>query len=355
MVINILFICITNATFCMENVNVYDLLLLEQRKEQDCVHSVQAEEYNQNNLLFHLPKDVSDQIFSYCLVPKDQWAALEDNIKNFMRLRLICKNFNRCLTDETIGNFCKSYLPRIKDCLLWRLSMDDTYNCSCVTGEKGNCPALILISAGAIIFDTTDQLYDAVIHKNVLRVAALLKHYTNPNLKYYGAPIFFFAKTVEVAQLFIDNGADIHAVDDYGANVLWTIALDRKYSSQLMELYLKHGVDAKKLQYNACLLHELTSSHHFRTIEQVEDFLQKGKLLLGVMADMVNTLDDCLKTVIDRAQKSSQECPEFNAYEKLIALFREFGGKSACELQQPLCTPKKPSKSKRKLENCIIS
>jgi len=304
-----------------------------------------AEKYNDTVcLLTHLPNEKLIDIFSFCLADDvDQVKSLEKSIKSFMRINMVCRNFNRLLTFETVGKLCKNYALDDKNYAL-RSLMRRT---SAPDYKKSRLPMLILICAHASTTNKVNSystlLSTAVIEDDVPFVTTLFKHHVDPNeiLFCTSNPTFFSVKTMKMAQLFIDNGVKIHSTNSNATNVLWAM-VNHEYPSELMEFYLMHHVDATKLTpySNSCLLHALGKStfRYYRTMN-LDDFLRKATLLLNAIPNMVNKLDRYGNTPLDNAQKSLEKSKKYNdfpeAFEKLIALYRKHGCLAGKELPQP--------------------
>ena len=316
------------------------------------------------------------------------------SIQNFKRLGIICKKFNTLLTTpETIGNLCKHYTQNAKDQFLQ--SVSHSY-------ESKFPYALIIVYAGAnhnsglntsqLLFNPAIKhndtqfittllkhganpdigLVEAIMQNNTQCITTLLKHGANPNIgdddnkpgfyyykpkgsMYYDYPAFFHIKTPEIAQIFIDNGVNVNVHGYNGStgktgNVLWYILGD-DYPSELMKLYIKHGVDAKKLLHpapnpwgysdgfdpnNSCLLHELanrtgiSSKWDILNIKNVDNFLKKGNYS-SCNPDMINRINALRYT--PSIWLKEFHCAKLNinwgstcvALERLIALFKERG------------------------------
>ena len=121
--------------------------------------SLLAEQHNQNNALFLLPKEILDHIFSYChiqgaLSPESQVKSLEKSIETFLHLSATCKNFNKLLTLEIIGSLCKNYALDDKNEALENLlrSMNNP------NYRTKRLPGLILAYAGADLNTTEINL-----------------------------------------------------------------------------------------------------------------------------------------------------------------------------------------------------
>ena len=108
--------------------------------------TLDAEEYNDSECPFtSLPNEKLFEIFSHCH-SYDGYSMPKENIQNFMKLSMVCKNFNRLLTVETIGDFCKDYLQVFKNAHLQALIRRIDRHCNYLPISK---PAVILVHAGA--------------------------------------------------------------------------------------------------------------------------------------------------------------------------------------------------------------
>jgi len=308
-----------------------------------------AEQFNQNNPLFLLPRETLDHILSYCQAEdKDQVKSLEKSIKTFLQLSRVCKNFNTLLTFETIGKLCKNYELVDKNNVLKKL-LETINNFTYKT--KRPC-ALVLVYAGADV-NTQVSISDcllgtATIYSDEQMIEILFKHNADPNVKSCANnPLIFYVTTIKTAQMFIDNGVDIHATSSYiGTNILWNILYDsgfHHYPSELVELYLKYQVNATQLNSddNSCLLHKHAGSSYSKFIKDTDNFLKKGTLLLNAMPKkMINALNKQGQTPVDIALASLEEVKRYKctksttAYEQLIVLYRAYGGLTAQELRE---------------------
>ncbi len=301
-----------------------------------------AEKYNNNecSLTSLFDKRLLD-IFSFChSYYKNSTLCLHESIKNFMKTSMVCKKINRLLTPETIGHLCETHHQVHKDSFLQKL----------IAGFLHSIPATILVCAGA----NPNQMYvgqyvlEQAMRKNDKRlITTLLKHGANPHIftcdKYYSMPVFFYAKTVEIAQMFIDKGIDVDATDkNEKLNVLWYI-LNYDYPSDVLKLYLEHEVDATLIcssnhWSNGCLLHALANRFCYGK-GRMNEFLKKSRLLLNVIPHMVNTLNSSGKTPLDVAHQEFKRFIQppteyYEAIEDLEASFRALGGLTVQELTE---------------------
>jgi len=309
------------------------LSLAEKEYAIDHKQASLAETYNDTVcLLTSLPNEKLIDIFSFCLVDNvNKVKSLEKSIKGFMQMNTVCRNFNRLLTFETIGEFCESYAQENKDQALINLKKE------LKKIDNNRLRILILLHAGANVNTNEGDyliLYSTLENNSGLN-KILFRYHANPNAKIRGmGPVFFFAETIAMAHTFINsNNFNIHAFSDYReTNVLWKMTQD-DYPSELMRLYLAYGVDAKKLDlyYGSCLLHELAKQE---VEKNTDNFLKKADLLLTAIPDMINSLDRWGQTPIDIAQVSLKTSRNPKVLEQLITLFRNNRGLTAQELKK---------------------
>ncbi len=323
------------------------------QSEHTLSHDMQAwkaKQFNDKNGFFS--PEILTSIFSYSLIEDEhQLKSLEKSIKNFMDLRPVCKNFKNSLTHKAIGQLCKAYAQQDKNMLLkkvYRIKRRQPYTA-------------VLIHAGAdATIENNFLLKKAVLDNNEQFISTLLEHHADAYMTINNAgPIFSHARKIKIAKLFINNHVDIHKTwksNGSISNVLWHIITDEwfKYPSDLMLFYIEQGVDAKLCNKNGySLLHAFAASDYRRN---TDDFLEKGKILLDALPDMINTLSKNEDTPIDTAQnilktlkKQSRFEKQCDALTQLIALYKEHGGLSAQELKQ-----KENHYNALKKENCTV-
>ena len=307
--------------------------------------TLDTEKYNDNEcFLIELPSELLP-----CIQP------LMDTIKFFMKLRITCKKFNELLTREKIANRCKEYDLTHKNGTFGILIHQWNYN---IKDTIIPISIQILVHAGANSpYLIQRALIQAIYRDNEELIITLLKHGANPNetVGYNSKhPIFFEAMTIKTAQILIDNDANLHATDMYKLNVLHHLLFYPK-SLELMKFYLQHNADATHLAFNnKCMLHRLGGMIFmgYPQDRNVENILEKGKFLLTVIPHMINALNNDGKTPLDVAQyefdeeiktinkscytKNKPEHKEVASkdFEKIVELFRSYGGLTAQELAQ---------------------
>jgi len=344
-------------SFCLA-VNVLSMeLVINMKSDRDkqAWKSNKHIEYAQDmniNPMQSIKIDMLSNVFSYCLIQdKNQLKSFEESIKSFMNLRTVCKNFKESLTYKAIGELCETYAQQDKNILLkkvYRIKRMQPYTS-------------LLIHAGAdIAIENNYLLKKAVLENNAQFVSTLLEQHAYPYTQINKAgPIFSHARTKKIAKIFINNNVNINTTwKSHGStsNVLWHIITDEwfKYPSDIMAFYIEQGVDAKLCNKNDyCLLHEFAASDYRRN---TDDFLEKGKLLLKAIPEMINTLSKNGDTPVDIAQnvlktlkKQSRFEKQCDALKQLIALYKEHGGISAQELKQ-----KENLHNAREKQNCAV-
>ena len=371
--------------------------------EEDYVQLALRAEKNDHNSysLASLPDETLMQIFSYCISNhKYSYAdynknilkpSLANDIKKFMQLSTMCTKFNRLLTIQTISDFCKVYdredkLKVLKSLLdEMRQNRDDLVRLSgeiCRwNGDKAKTlrhinyykktirspfyPALVIVRAdperdihGSKLVNTLSFSFSlleaATIIDDEKLVETLLSYEAEPWGFLLNSPIFFLAKTVEVAQKFIDyykssDSYSIHKTDHSKCNVLWR-TLDSGYPVEVMKLYIENEISSvHRDKTNECLLHRLVCK--FYEDRNDGNFLKKVTLLLNTIPKMVNTLNFSKKTPLDVAQQTCEEILKhavslykkeseiseekkliLQEFEKLTTLLREHGCLTAQEV-----------------------
>jgi hypothetical protein len=265
-----------------------------------------------------------------------QVKELKDTVKSFMQLSATCTLCNWLFTSAMIGNLCKNYDQKIKNQVFGGLVKKT------LTLHYDRLPISILVCAGADVkagYDSTLLLSKAVLCNDVKLVKTLLNHGTNPDsindIDFPAIPnkepIFFQAKTEEMARAFIEGKVNVHMNSSWKVNVLWKV-IGHEYPSELLELYLVRGADPKKLRSDdTCLWHRIA----WLGLNGDDNFLKKVSILLDVIPDMVNALDRDDDTPLDVAQRNVRR-KEYDrlANEQCIALLRKNGALTVHELRQ---------------------
>ncbi len=324
-----------------------------QGMEEDWQRFIQnAQRYDSNdsdNQLLSLPIEMLGKIVSHHFDNQD----LYPDLKLFMKLSTVCKHFNRLLTVETIANCCKNYEQHRRDWVLNDVFSDERFKY-----VAKRLPLLILVCAGAD--DYKGEMFSTCLQKNDLELVEMVfKYYPSQNKRKALGPSFYRVKTVEMAQLFVDNdcfdiyGGGFHP--DGKLNLLWKM-VDSAYSLELMEFCVKHTDYIKKLApcgvgytaSNFCLLHAIALEYQSGWItnqNDIDTFLKKAKFLLSMIPDMINATGAKNETPLDVAYASLEDLKEtvrkgyeskekVLAFEQLIALFREHGALTAQQLEE---------------------
>jgi len=280
--------------------------------------------------------------------------SLENNIKFFMKLSSTCEKFNRLLTVEEIGKRCKDYSSNDKNKILLNMLL--------FIQSKERLPIFILICAGVDVNCEKMSLLKSAVKQGDTQLAQLLfQHNADPNtvidvsqpdlLMLNAIPVFFLIKTMEMVQIFIAHGCDIHKGDIYGGSVLWYI-MDNSYPADLMKFYLTQKVDTKALSNvdkekpwrRKSLLHRFAETPYSGTFKDISNFLEKAKLLLDTLPEQVNTADKQGLTPLDIIEESLKRFKRRNsrlenkvakiAFKVLKELFFEYNGMTADLLER---------------------
>lgn len=345
--------------------------------------AVRAEEKIHNSYsLTDLPKETLMQIFSYCISDEKFThydcdleiydSSLKRDIKKFMQLSIMCARFNKLLTLETIGNFCKTYSKKYKHDIAIRLLKDisayidylDPIRDININNRSKKCverikyhkeriksllvPALIAVYAD--VYESPLVVHTSYSNSSLCKAALLIDDakllttlIKNCHLNqacatlsgsYPETPPSFFAKTVEMAQVIIDNR--FYHNDYTFPNILWH-TINYGYPAEVMELYIKDGVLLNRVdKCGNCLLHML--ARIFYRDKNDSNFLKKVELMLKYIPDMINTLNNSEQTPLDIAQqvctRATSEDKELilQEFEKFNTLLRNNGGLTAQEV-----------------------
>jgi len=294
-----------------------------------------------NCLLSKLHDENLITIFSHNYTQeKKQIESLHNDIKTCMQLKTVCKRFDALLTYKVVSELCcKNYSQSDKDMILQKLLVQIMIG----NYVPNRLAPLIVMCAGGS-GDRSILLTKALRFDDARLVELLLKYDKKCPRSLAGVT------TIKMAQVFIDNGVDVNETD-----ILWHTVGDHSYSPELVEFYLNHNAHVRKLnQYGSCLLHVLARADIESNItwqmnaptryncNKFDDvLLQKAKLLLTAIPDMVNTPDSEGRTPVDVACKSLETlrgsgCLEkvTSVLEQLIVLFKECGGLRSRELPQ---------------------
>lgn len=302
------------------------------------------------NLMKQFPDEVWGKIVPAYWRKKDEWFSwnsvwsVHHNINNFKALRLTCKTLNNLLTFKRIGNICTNNDQKRKNETFdyW------IYHLPCQKYSFNKYLSILTLFCA----DVDDKnkggvflLKYAVQRNKKQLVEILFQNEVSPNIRNkQQVPLLMFAETVEMVELFLKYGANVHAIDHVlNCNVL-SVTLYPKYPFKLMEFYLKNGVDAELLNKDtdSCLLHQLVDqcvrninwyshwkndcnddhdmidsgdgwSRYYAALRQemdykINNFLQKGALLLEAMSQKtINKLNKNGETAIDSAQRHLEQ------------------------------------------------
>lgn len=310
----------------------------------------------ENNLLYadnsyslaNLPDEALMQIFPLCITKEhersldhDGWvdntctSTLSTDIKKFMQLNIMCKKFNRLLTPKTIGTFCKTYSKEYKRNMVRRLlkeiseytdyldpvrAINTNYrlvrNAERTKQVKKKIKSLLtpaLIAVHADVYESPLVVHTSHFDSSLWKAALLIDDaqlltmlIKDCHLQTWWimdtseTPPCFYAKTIQTAQVIIDN--QFYRSDYRKPNVLWQV-IQYGYPAEVMELYIQNKFDLKWLHPDSgdCLLHTLVSL--FYDDRKDDNFIKKVELLLTKMPDKINTINKKGLTPLDVVQK----------------------------------------------------
>jgi len=295
--------------------------------------SIAAAEHNSKNIFLSLPNEIVYSILAYSV---DTTKPLEDIMKSSLLLSTTCKKANTPELFIAIGKVCSSYDIAEKNSVMKRL-LSNTNDFNYKNVRHG---LFLLTYAGAD--NNADERYTllsrAIHREDKQMIIALFQNNVNPNQqKKYEDPDFFDIKTVEILQMFIDQGVNLNAEGHYNPNLLWS-CITHGRSSDLIEFYLNHKVDAKKIKIgnNECIFHHLARCNY--SYRNIENYINLSTLLLKAAPDIINTLNQKGQTAMDIIKEiMKEEKQKTNIYKACIALaelFEKHGGKTAQQLKQ---------------------
>ena len=335
-------------------------------------NDITANEYNQKHLF---PNEIFEVIFSHCKKEDDitYIPQLERNtysgesksalitycqIQTLLNLNITCTRFNKLIPFKKIITFCKTLPSTIKDSTLQITipNINKNYNPS-----KWTCPIIpipkltnnydnnlicsVLLHAGAnpnIKYQAMDKIklnlvclsvISQAIHNAPFLVATALKHKADPNEKdSKGIPLFFYAKTIEMANLFIAHKCNAYQKSANNTNVIWHV-LDKNYPPQLITFYRKNDVNI--LKGGRTIVHDLIDVlEDYVDYGLADEFLEKCSILLEEILELSknrihknHTLLDELDIQFSYIEMKGKNVSEFK--KKAIELFKEHGCKTA--------------------------
>jgi len=296
-------------------------------------------EITNENMLFLLPNEIICLVLAHSI---DSTQSLKNTINSCLQLSTVCKRFNMTQLFITIGTACSRYDATDKNTLmdkLLRFANEDKYN----NRRNG---AFLLTYAGA---DNNQAGHLSLLHQAISfndkeLIAALFKNNVNPNqINFLGDPDFFYIKTIDIAQIFIDNNVDLNIQENsFSETIIWR-CIDFNYCPKLIEFYLNHNAPVNTLSRNgSCILHLLARGIYCHK-HGTEDNIKVATLILKKAPDMINLLYtenkskeyereltplDISQGIIKRYGKTT---PKYTTLIAFIELFKEYGGKTAQE------------------------
>jgi len=284
-----------------------------------------AQQYNKSNILIALP-EISALFVS-------QINPLKDGIKTALSLRRTCKHFYM-LPLEYFGKAYPHHTKTEKNEVLSKL-LSNVWNSGSEKYRNTRCGSLILIYAGADNDANKDHslLALAIRYSDKKMITLLFKNGVSPHQKNKnGDPDFFYIRTIKIAKTFIANNVNLNmeGSSEYGPYLLWSLISHGIFPSELVEFYLNHHVDAKKIEPSDgyCILHYIvgaaTSTVRCAGKYAIDYYIKVCALLLKAVPEMVDLLNNRGETPIDWARDIMAEYKDNYNYNHVYKLNKQF-------------------------------
>ena len=293
--------------------------------------ALKAKQYNSKHFIF--PSELFLLIFSHFYTEEDcEKKSLENNITFLMKMSMVCEKFKHLLSFEAIGKFCSHYSLDSKNQVIENILMSTYLNLATI--KKQRLPILILVCAGCDPnVKNNALLYRGISYHDPQMTKTLVEHKANPNTIHHTSkqPLFFLAKTPEMAQILINAGANVNTLSGNWQfpSILWYL-LHNSYPCSLIRFYLNNGAKIELHPLDqSCVLHKLIRNA-FQHNCLSSNCLKKSELLLKNMPQgMINTLNGG-QTPLDVAIQFFRK-KQLSSLKQLIALLKKYGGLTALQ------------------------
>jgi hypothetical protein len=266
------------------------------------------------NYFISLPTDIVKIIFSYSNKhTADEKKAIVKTIKNVMALSCTCKKFRQTLDCKIVGEIFKKYSDEAKKYLLKKIvfrvkgyhgyrSLESDVHMQAIDYLARRYLFLGFINAGAPV---PEKLIDTALYYDDIELISLLCE-KKINLCAFrhniDEPLFFNLQTKRMAKLCEKNNIDLHMTSISCPNILWKVVSNSKISSNVLEHLLARNIAIlPRIGNGNSLLHKLVISCTY-SIKDINDHINKGKLLLKKQPDLINTLNNDKETPLDVAK-----------------------------------------------------
>lgn len=365
----------------LQNFNIITLFILFVTTLS--MHSMEQENKELYSF-FHLPVEIQQQIVFPLVtqITEDNADELQESIKTFFKFNRVCTYVNKNLifpwmalelaTKNRMMQEVNALMTKIshKECLIGVRSCDlyfHQHREKVSFGYNKYCAiALALVSSGAdpdIIDSTfsTTLIYKAVHAQDVLAVELLLNYHADPYQESFDEdqlivmllddptnvsqwwdsvphyPIFFHVTTEAILALFLKKIDKNIVLSMPYSKLMISLCRYNHYSPEVMQAWLAYGIPANYIwNDDLCILHICVHEYYQNPFDfkDTNSFLKKLELLLKVIPNMVNKKNDRGKTPMDIASYDWSDKNEIiDVHEKIIALLRKYGGKTAQELE----------------------
>ena len=308
-----------------------------------------------------VPTEVVRHMIRFCY--NDKSKNVWPRFKTIISCTSVCKKFRHTLDSQTITVLLQLFTNEHKDQLLQHIIHTLAHKtCTAIFCDINpkfypSTREIIvkLVHTGAILKEEGYDflVYSAMRYNDVALIQLLFdKKQINPYKQdRHNTPLFFYAQTVEMAQVWEKQNIQFDAslISYLFPNILWTAVSENDVPSSLVEYYLHKGISTRPRSFdNSCLLHQLVDScdPHIN----IKNMLHKGKLLLEKEPRLINTFNNYYQTPLDCAKLCLKakftRNDDKTAGKKLITFLKKNGGKLAKKILRS---------NERPPEKCIVS
>ncbi len=280
-------------------------------------------------------------------------------------LNRVCKKFQQAIDGKTIGRIFEHYDKDQKDRLL---------TCTILNGEKTSLSAInpafyplkrkivlgLVCSGAQLKNESANMLIHSAMQYDDKELIAFLCHGKKIDISrehWDGIPHFFWARTIQMAQLCQSNGIKLDQIPsprlrDLYPNILWA-TMHHAIPSAMVEFYLQQNISTQPRALDGkSLLHQLAACCCANI--DINNMLKKGELLLAQQPLSINALDNNQKTPLDCTKDALKQrfalIDDTTPAERLITFLKDKGGMTSKEL-----LPQNNIKTRQQTDECIIS
>lgn len=265
--------------------------------------------------LINFSTDITQHVLSYCYqAPINNTDDALRAIITLLTLECVCKKFHRIFNPQRIGILFGDRKKQEKDMLLEAVTFSkikknqSAHSKTASSFYSAKRPIILgLLHAGAEYAKGKDAfIYSALANNDLEAMNYLFDKQHIDNLYQTtcsGTPLFFFARTIEMAQLYKTKAIEFDTASNTNQafpNILWTACAMDDIPSDLVKFYLEQNVPIINCIDGCTLLHKLADSIFSTT--NIENTIAKANLLLAQQPELINAINDRKKTPLDLAQ-----------------------------------------------------